>query len=259
MSDRSPLAGFARSPILWAGLLFLASIALMPRLAPLFAAAFPAIEPPIYGGDSFFTLWLFHAALVAISSLAAIAIGITAGVFATRETGSAFRPLLEALATIGQTFPPVAVLAIAVPALGYGAEPTFVALTLYGILPILKNTIAGIASVPAVIREAATGMGMTRFEILRKVELPLAASIILAGIRTSIVINIGTATIGSTVGAVTLGTPIIGGLVSDKVSYVIQGAIVVGLFAILTDLVFERLDRRLRRFAVDDRGRGARE
>jgi osmoprotectant transport system permease protein len=93
---------------------------------------------------------------------------------------------------------------------------------------------------------------LTHSEILRQVELPLAAPIILAGIRTSVIINIGTATIGSTVGAITLGTPIIGGLVSDKVSYVIQGAIIVGLFAILTDMVFERIDRRLRRFARHD-------
>jgi osmoprotectant transport system permease protein len=255
MIDMRALKRMARDPLSWIGLLFVFFVGFMPELRPLFAAAFPAVEPPIYGGEAFLTLWLFHAALVAISSVTATLIGITAGIFATRAAGSAFRPLLEALATIGQTFPPVAVLAIAVPALGYGAAPTFVALTIYGILPILKNTMAGIASVPAAVSEAATAMGLTRGEILRQVELPLAAPIILAGIRTSVIINIGTATIGSTVGAITLGTPIIGGLVSDKVSYVIQGAIVVGLFAILTDMIFERIDRRLRRFTKrDERG-----
>ncbi len=246
------LARIAGGPLLWAGLLFVFFVAFMPLLGPLFSRAFPAIEPPIYGGDTFFILWLFHAALVTGSSLAATIIGVAAGIFATRQQGSAFRPTLDALATIGQTFPPVAVLALAVPALGYGAAPTFIALTLYGILPILKNTIAGIAGVPAAISAAATAMGLTRVEILRQVELPLAAPIILAGIRTSVIINIGTATIGSTVGAITLGTPIIGGLVSDKTSYVIQGAIVVGLFAIVTDMVFERIDRRLRHFAKSD-------
>lgn len=246
------LARIAGDPLWWIGLLFVFFVSFMPLLRPLFAAAFPAIEPPIYGGDSFFALWLFHAALVAVSSFAATLIGVAGGIFATRTSGSAFRPMLEALATIGQTFPPVAVLAIAVPALGYGAAPTFVALTIYGILPILKNTMAGIGSVSPAISEAATAMGLTRSEILRQVELPLAAPIILAGIRTSVIINIGTATIGSTVGAITLGTPIIGGLVSDKVSYVIQGAIIVGLFAILTDMVFERIDGRLRRFARRD-------
>jgi osmoprotectant transport system permease protein len=116
----------------------------------------------------------------------------------------------------------------------------------------LKNTIAGLASVPAAVRDAATGLGLSPLQRLTKVELPLAAPTILAGIRISVIINIGTAAIGSTVGAVTLGTPIIGGLVGDKVAYVIQGAIVIGLFAVLTDLVFARIDRHLRRFAMRD-------
>ena len=89
-------------------------------------------------------------------------------------------------------------------------------------------------------------MGLSPLQVLRDIELPLAAPIIVAGIRTSVIINIGTATIGSTVGAVTLGTPIINGLVTGKLPYVLQGAAVVGLFAILTDMVFERLDRHLR-------------
>jgi osmoprotectant transport system permease protein len=241
-----------RDPLLWVGLLFLFFAIWMPALRPIFARAFPAIEPPIYAGDSFLILWAFHAALVAVSSLAAIVIGVLGGVLATRPAGAEFRPTLESLAIIGQTFPPVAVLALAVPAFGYGAVPTFVALTLYGILPILNNTIAGLTGVPAAVRDAATGMGLTPFQILRAVELPLAAPVILAGIRISVIINIGTATIGSTVGAITLGTPIIEGLVTDKVAYVIQGAIVVGLFAILTDTAFERLDRALRRFAKRD-------
>jgi osmoprotectant transport system permease protein len=250
--ERSLVGRVTSEPLLWFGLAFAFFVAFMPVLAPVFARAFPSIEPPVYAGDSFVVLWLFHAALVAASSLAAIAIGGAAGVFATRRAGAEFRPMLEALATIGQTFPPVAVLALAVPALGYGQVPTFVALAIYGILPIMKNTIAGLASVPATVRDTATGMGLTPFEMLRKVELPLAAPTILAGIRISVIINIGTATIGSTVGAVTLGTPIIGGLVNNKIGYVIQGAIVVGLFAIVTDMIFERIDRRLRRFARRD-------
>jgi osmoprotectant transport system permease protein len=241
-----------RDPLPWIAGLFLFFVLWMPALRPLFARAFPATEPPIYGGDSFLILLLFHAALVAVSSLAAIAIGVGGGILATRPRGAEFRPMLESLAIIGQTFPPVAVLALAVPALGYGAAPTFAALALYGILPILNNTIAGLTNIPTAVRDAATGMGLTPFQILRDVELPLAAPLILAGIRISVIINIGTATIGSTVGAVSLGTPIIEGLVTDKVAYVIQGAIVVGLFAILTDTIFERLDRALRRFAKRD-------
>ena len=241
-----------RDPLLWLLPLLLFFVLGMPVLRPLFAAAFPATAPPIYGDDSFLALFVSHAGYVALSSLVAAVAGVGLGIVATREWGAEFRPLVEALATIGQTFPPVAVLALAVPAFGYGPEPTIIALTLYGILPILKNTLAGLAGVPGAVREAGEGMGLTRFELLRDVELPLAAATILAGIRLSVIINIGTAAIGSTVGAVTLGNPIIGGLVTGKVAYVVQGAIVVGLFAIVTDLLFERLDRRLRRFAARD-------
>jgi osmoprotectant transport system permease protein len=241
-----------REPLLWLLPLLLFLLLGMPLLRPLFAAAFPTTTPPIYGDDSFLALFLSHAEYVVLSSLAAALIGTGLGIVATRPWGREFRPLLEALATIGQTFPPVAVLALAVPAFGYGPAPTMIALTLYGILPILKNTLAGLASVPAGVREAGEAMGLTRFQLLRDVELPLAAPTILAGIRISVIINIGTAAIGSTVGAVTLGNPIIGGLVNGKVAYVIQGALVVGVFAIVTDLLFERLDRRLRRFARSD-------
>jgi osmoprotectant transport system permease protein len=243
---------FLRDPLLWLLPLLLFLLLGMPLLRPIFAAAFPATTPPIYGDDSFLALFLFHAGYVALSSLAAALIGVGLGIVATREWGAEFRPLLEALATIGQTFPPVAVLALAVPAFGYGPAPTMIALTLYGILPILKNTLAGLASVPPSVREAGEAMGLTRFQRLRAIELPLAAPTILAGIRISVIINIGTAAIGSTVGAVTLGNPIIGGLVTGKVGYVLQGALVVGIFAIVTDLLFERWGRRLRRFATRD-------
>jgi len=239
-------------PLLWVAVAFGFFTALMPVLRPVFGWAFPAIAPPIYPDDSFLVLWLFHAGLVVASSLVSIAIGIGAGIFATRRAGAEFRPILAAVATIGQTFPPVAVLALAVPAFGYGAVPTLVALAVYGILPVLQNTMAGLAGVSPAVREAAEGMGLGSSAILRQVELALAAPTILAGIRISVIVNIGTVAIGSTVGAVTLGNPIIGGLVSDKVSYVIQGAIVIGLFAVLADMLLDRLDRRLRRFATRD-------
>jgi osmoprotectant transport system permease protein len=241
-----------RDPLAWLVLLLGLLLFEMQRLRGVFAWLFPHTEPSIYPDDSFATLFVFHAELVVLSSLAATIIGVGLAIIATRPWGAVFRPLLQTLATIGQTFPPVAVLALAVPAFGYGPVPTMIALTLYGILPILTNTLAGLAGVPASTREAGEGMGLTPFELLRDVELPLAAPTILAGIRLSTIINIGTAAIGSTVGAVTLGNPIIGGLVTGKIAYVVQGAIVVGLFAIVTDLLFARLDRRLRRFALRD-------
>jgi len=153
--------------------------------------------------------------------------------------------LVNALATIGQTFPPAAVLAIAVPIVGFGPRPTVIALFLYGLLPIIENAIAGLEGVPQGVREAAEGMGLTPWQRLRDVDLPLAAPVILAGIRVSVTIAIGTATIGSTVGALTLGTPIFSGLAANKLPFVLEGAVVVALFAILTDMLFARLERWL--------------
>ncbi len=170
---------------------------------------------------------------MAAGSAAATVIGVAAAVFVTRPAGREFRARAVALATIGQTFPPAAVLALAVPALGFGARPTAVALFLYGLLPVVENSIAGLEGVPASVRDAAEGMGLSAFERLRDIELPLAAPVILAGVRVSVTIAIGTAAIGSTVGALTLGTPIFDGLAANKLPYVIQGAVLVALF---TDL-----------------------
>jgi osmoprotectant transport system permease protein len=219
-----------------------------PYLAPVYAWAFPDTNPPVYQGDSLVDLFLWHALVVIVASAAAILLGVGGGIFVTRPAGRDFRASANILATIGQTFPPVALLAIAVPAIGYGFWPTFIALALYGVLPILANTMAGIEAVPPAAREAARGMGLSPAQILRQVDLPLALPVILAGVRTSVIVNIGTAALGSTVGADTLGTPIIDGLVVDKLAYVIQGGVAVALMAIVTDLGFERLQRSATRY-----------
>src|SRR5438874_682535 len=217
----------------------------MPALRPVFGWAFPEVSPPVFGRDSFVDLWLSHAGLVALASLAATLLGVGLAIFVTRPAGRDFRPIVNALATIGQTFPPAAVLALAVPALGFGPRPTIVALFLYGLLPIIENAIAGLEGVPAAVRDAALGMGLSAWQRLRDVELPLAAPAILAGVRVSVTIAIGTAAIGSTVGALTLGTPIFDGLAGNKLPFVIQGAVLTALFAIVTDLAFAALQRRL--------------
>ena len=141
----------------------------------------------------------------------------------------------------------VAVLAIAVPVIGFGQEPAIIALILYGVLPILQATLAGLTAVPAGVISVAEGMGMSAGQRLRNVELPLAAPVILAGVRTSVIINIGTATIASTVGANTLGTPIIIGLSGFNTAYILQGAVLVALAAIVVDRGFERLTHYLSR------------
>ncbi|MDX5376972.1 MAG: ABC transporter permease, partial [Halomonas sp.] len=159
----------------------------------------------------------------------------------TRPAGRDFLPLVSQLASIGQTFPPVAVLALAVPALGFGTLPIVVALLLYGLLPIVRNTLAGIDGIDPDVHEAARGMGMTPGQVLRQVELPLAAPVIIAGIRTSVTVNIATAALGATVGASNLGDPIIAGIVNGNTAYIVQGALLIGLLAITVDSVFERL------------------
>lgn len=236
-------------PLLWLIALFLLMLAGLPRSQTIFASLFPELPRPVYQQESFLALALSHFWLVTVSSLFAVVIGVGAGIAVTRPWGREFRPLVETIAAVGQTFPPVAVLAIAVPVMGFGQQPAIIALILYGVLPILQATLAGIGSIPESVRSIASGMGMSPGQQLRQVELPLAAPVILAGVRTSVIINIGTATIASTVGASTLGTPIIIGLSGFNTAYVIQGALLVALAAIIVDRLFERLVQHLSRHA----------
>ena len=231
--------GFA-DPLWWALAALVLLVFGMVRLKPLFAALFPALDRPVYEQDSFLALVLAHLGLVGVSSAVAVVLGVAAGVLVTRAAGREFRPLTETIVAMGQTFPPVAVLAVAAPLIGFGATPALIALALYGLLPVLQATIAGIESVPAAARDAAIGLGMNARQVLWRVELPLALPVIVSGARTSVIINIGTAAIASTVGAKTLGSPIIIGLSGFNTAYVIQGAVLVGLLAVVTDLVFER-------------------
>lgn len=225
-------------PLLLGCLLLLAIIAL-PLSAPLFHWLFPELERPVYSRASFADLLLQHALLVAGASIVVTGLGLALGIAVTRPAGRDFAPLIDMLTAIGQTFPPAAVLALAVPIAGYGALPTLIALVVYGMLPVVDTTIAGLRSVPPDLREAADGSGFGSWGRLVHLELPLAAPIIMAGIRTSVVIAIGTATIGSTIGATTLGSPIIEGLSGSNPAYVVQGSIVVGLFAMVVDSLFD--------------------
>lgn len=236
-----------RNPLLWLMALFVALLVWLPHSAALFSTLFPQLPRPVYLQESFISLTVAHFSLVAVSSVIAIVLGVGAGIAVTRSAGREFRPLAETIAAVGQTFPPVAVLAIAVPVMGFGKQPAIIALVLYGVLPILQGTLAGIASVPESVQSVAKGMGMSAWQRLLKVELPLAAPVIIAGVRTSVIINIGTATIASTVGASTLGTPIIIGLSGFNTAYVVQGAVLVALAAIIVDRGFERLAQRLNR------------
>jgi osmoprotectant transport system permease protein len=235
--------GLAVPALLTAVLLALA--AGMGALEPLFHALFPAQERAMYRQETFLTLLGAHVGLVLVSSGAAAGVALGLGVWVTRAAGRDYRSLVESLVAMGQTFPPVAVLALAVPLIGFGERPAYVALALYGLLPMLQGVIAGLESTPASVRDAAQGLGLSAWQIFWQVELPLAAPLILAGMRSSVTINIGTAAIASTVGAPNLGSPIIVGLSGFNTAYILQGALLTGLLAITVDTAFERLSRQL--------------
>jgi osmoprotectant transport system permease protein len=212
-------------------------------------AVFPDLHDVLYPRAD--PAWLVgeHLLLVGVSSLVAIVVGVGAGILVTRPRGLPFLPVAERLAAVVQTFPPAAVLALSVPALGFGFKPTIAALFLYSVLPIVRNTLGGLASVSADTVDAARGMGMTPSQVLARVELPLALPVILAGVRTSVIVNVGTATIGATIGAGGLGAPIISGLVNQNPAFLAEGTIIVGLLALTIDTAFAAVDGSLPRGA----------
>lgn len=206
---------------------------------------FPGETTVIHPRASLLILVWEHIQLVAISSSITIIIGIPLGVWVTRPSGRDFLPIVTDITSFGQTFPPVAVLALAVPVFGFGMIPTIVALFLYGLLPVVRNTVAGLREVPPLLLDAAYGMGMGRLQALFRVELPLSAQVILAGVRISVIINIGTAMIGAVIGAGGLGSPIIAGLVRDNLAFIIEGALPAALLAILIDQFLSNMESSL--------------
>lgn len=203
---------------------------------------FPQETQVLHPRANLLVLVLEHLQLVAISSSLTILIGVPLGIWVTRPSGRNFLPIVTDLTSFGQTFPPVAVLALAVPMLGFGLLPTVVALFLYGLLPVVRNTIAGLSAVPHHLLDAAYGMGMSRMQALFRVEIPLSARVILAGVRISVIINIGTAMIGAVIGAGGLGSPIIAGLVQDNIAFIIEGAVPAAILAILTDQLLANIE-----------------
>jgi len=188
-----------------------------------------------------------HVVLVGMSMALAAAVAIPLGIVLTRRPAWR-RPVLGA-ASVVQTVPSLALfgLLIPLPAVGgIGTRTALVALTLYSILPVLRNTVAGIEGVDAAVREAGRGMGMTDAQLLRRVELPLAASVILAGVRTATVIDIGLATIAAAIGAGGLGVFIFRGLAMLDNATILAGALPAAVLALVADGALGLLERRLR-------------
>jgi osmoprotectant transport system permease protein len=204
---------------------------------------FPDQGSVLYPSVSLPALVIQHLKLVGISSALTVIIGVLLGIWVTRKGGRSFLPVVTGITSVAQTFPPVAVLAIAVPMLGFGLWSTVVALFLYGLLPVVHNTITGLQSVSGETLDAAYGIGMSHRQALFAVEIPLAAKIIMAGVRTSVVINVGTAMIGAVIGAGGLGAPIVAGLVQNNLAFVLEGAIPAALLAILLDQILAGVER----------------
>lgn len=228
-----------KQPLLWAALLLAACVLALPFATPLFASLFPQLDRPLYVQEPFAWLLWQHVLLVCTSSLFSVVVGTAIGFTITRSSGQSFRPLTENVLATSQAFPPVAVLALAVPVVGFGELPALLALALYGLLPVAQGTVSGLQGVPASQRQAALSLGLNGSQCLRYIDIPLALPVWLSGVRTSVIINIGTAAIASTVGAKTLGSPIIVGLSGFNTAYVLQGAIVLALLAVTVDLAFD--------------------
>jgi osmoprotectant transport system permease protein len=184
---------------------------------------------------------------VLIAGVVSAVVGIGLGIFVTRQVGRDFFDVVSDLANFGQTFPPIAVLALSIPLLGLGFEPTVFALSVYGVLPVLQNTIAGLTSVPASITESAEAMGMRPRQVLWRAELPVAAPIIFAGVRVSVIVGVATATIGATIDAGGLGGPIISGLANFDPAVTLQGGLLAAGLALILDAYLAAVEKVLGR------------
>jgi osmoprotectant transport system permease protein len=182
-----------------------------------------------------------HLFLVLVSLLAAVAVAVPLGVLAAKRARLG-RAVLG-LAGIIQTVPSLALLVVMIPLLGIGSRPAIVALFLYSLLPIVRNTAAGLTGIPGDLRESAEALGLPPRARLWHVELPLALPSILAGIQTAAVINVGTATLGALIGAGGYGQPILTGIRLDDTGLILEGAVPAALLALVVSALFEGLER----------------
>jgi osmoprotectant transport system permease protein len=184
-----------------------------------------------------------HLALVGVSLSLAILVALPLGILCQRRPRIG-RVILDAVGLV-QTIPSLALLVFMIPLFGIGALPATIALFLYGLLPIVRNTYAGLCDVPEELRHVADALGLPPRARLRLIELPLASRAILAGIKSAAVINVGTATLGALIGAGGLGQPILTGIRLDDVGLILQGAIPASLLALGVERMFGWLERMI--------------
>ncbi|WP_295119847.1 ABC transporter permease/substrate-binding protein [uncultured Chitinophaga sp.] len=191
--------------------------------------------------DKLFQQTISHINLTIISVLVAIIVGVPLGILIARRKRLAGAIL--GVAGVLQTIPSIALLGFMIPLLGIGPKPAITALFLYALLPIIRNTYTGITGVDATVKEAARAMGMSKNQVLFKVELPLSMPVLIAGIRTATVINVGVATLAAYIAAGGLGEFIFGGIALNNTNMILAGAIPAALLALLFDFILSRVQK----------------
>jgi osmoprotectant transport system permease protein len=201
--------------------------------------ALDSIEQRSIGEGRVWTKVVEHLQLMGVSSLIALAIAVPAGILVTRPRFRFLRPPFLAIANLGQALPSLAFIALVFLIVGIGFTPAMLALVAYAILPVLRNTIAGIESVDPAIKEAALGMGLSKAQVLMRMELPLAFPVMFAGIRTATVINVGTAALATFIAGGGLGDIIREGIALNRSIVFYTGGITTALLAISVDWLGE--------------------
>lgn len=184
-----------------------------------------------------------HMMLVFWSMLFALLVGMPSGIILSRPAARKWAEYVMQIFNVGNTLPPLAVLALAMVVIGIGDRPAIIALFLASLLPIVRNTYSGLCSVPASLIEAANGIGMTKGQRLRKVELPNAWPVMLSGIRVATAINVGTAPLAFLIGASSYGELIFPGIYLNDFPTLILGAAATALFALILDMLLAGLGR----------------
>jgi osmoprotectant transport system permease protein len=182
------------------------------------------------------SLWQ-HVKLAAVSTVAVVVIAVTLGILLTRPGARRLAPVALAIANVGQAVPSIGLIVILALVWDIGFAPAVVALVAYSVVPVLRNTMVGLQQVDRSLIEAGRGMGMTKTAVLVKIELPLAVPVILAGIRTALIINVGTATLATFTGAGGLGDLINNGLRLGRETVVFTGGALTALLALLIDWI----------------------
>ena len=233
------LGGYLLMPLLLTGVLLLVWWSVSTR----------DLDAAEQGRLSFENIWSQtqgHLKLTAASTVLVLLIAIPVGIMLTRPFARPITPLAIAFFNIGQAVPTIGLLAIFAIAWGIGFTPAVVALAAYTTLPVVRNTMVGLRQVDASVIESARGMGMTKLAVLTRIELPLAVPVIMAGLRTALTINVGTATLGAFIGVDCLGTLIVSGFSGNRPYLSIIGGLLVAVLALLVDYVAGIAEERLR-------------